>query len=121
MGLDGLGSASYGPEAALTVLAPLGVAGLVWIGPVMAAIVALLLVLYLSYRQTVVAYQSSGGAYTVARENLGTAASLVAAAALMIDYVLNVAVGISAGVGALTSTLPSLHPYTVACASAFWP
>ncbi len=113
MGLDGLGSASYGPEAAMTVLAPFGALGLVWIGPVTAAIIGLLLVLYLSYRQTVVAYQSNGGAYTVARENLGMAAGLFAAAALMIDYVLNVAVGISAGVGALTSTLPALHPYTV--------
>lgn len=114
MGLDGLGSASYGPEAALTVLAPLGIVGLAWIGPIMAAIVGLLLVLYLSYRQTIVAYQTNGGAYTVSRENLGTGASLVAAAALMIDYVLNVAVGISAGVGALTSALPSLQSYTLA-------
>ncbi|MDB5370203.1 MAG: ydaO [Roseomonas sp.] len=113
MGLDGLGSSSYGPEAALAILAVTGAAGLTALGPIMAAIVALLFILYLSYRQTIAAYPSNGGAFTVARENLGTNASLVAAAALMIDYVLNVAVGISAGVGALTSALPSLHGYTL--------
>ena len=113
MGLDGLGSSSYGPEAALTILAPLGAASLALIGWVIAPVVALLAILYLSYRQVVVAYPSNGGAYTVAKENLGAGASLVAAAALMIDYILNVAVGISAGVGALTSSLPALHPWTL--------
>lgn len=111
MGLDGLGSSAYGPEAALTILMPLGAAGLSWITPIMAAIVLLLLVLFLSYRQTVAAYPNNGGAYIVSRQNLGRNASLLAAAALMIDYVLNVAVGISAGVGALVSALPSLHPF----------
>ena len=114
MGLDGLGSASYGPEAALAIMIPLGAASLDWIAPVMAPIVALLVVLYFSYRQTVVAYPTNGGAYTVAKENLGRDASLLAAAAIMVDYVLNVAVGISAGVGALTSSLPALQPYTLA-------
>lgn len=113
MGLDGLGSSSYGPEAALTVLIPLGALGVGYIGWVIAPIVALLGILYLSYRQTVFAYPSNGGAYTVAKENLGSAGALLAAAALMIDYVLNVAVGISAGVGALTSSVPALHPYTL--------
>ena len=113
MGLDGLGSSAYGPEAALTVLIPLGAAGLGYIGPIMGAIVGLLAVLYLSYRQTIAAYPSNGGAYIVSRENLGRNASLLAASALMVDYVLNVAVGISAGVGALVSALPSLHPYTL--------
>ena len=113
MGLDGLGSSSYGPEAALTVMIPLGAASLAYVWPLMALIVALLVMLYLSYRQTVVAYPSNGGAYTVAKENLGRHASLLAAAAIMIDYVLNVAVGISAGVGALTSSLPGLAPYTL--------
>ncbi len=113
MGLDGLGSASYGPEAALTILMPLGAASLAWIGWVMAPIVILLAILYLSYRQTVVAYPSNGGAYTVSRENLGRNASLLAAAALMVDYILNVAVGISAGVGALTSSVPALQPWTL--------
>ncbi|MHB8285340.1 MAG: APC family permease [Caulobacteraceae bacterium] len=113
MGLDGLGSASYGPEAALTIMIPLGAASLGWVGWVMAPIVVLLGVLYLSYRQTVVAYPTSGGAYTVAKENLGVNASLLAAAAIMIDYTLNVAVGISAGVGALTSSIPALSHYTL--------
>ena len=113
MGLDGLGSSSYGPEAALAIMIPLGAAGLAQLGWVIAPIVALLAILYLSYRQVIVAYPSNGGAYTVARENLGANGSLVAAAALMVDYVLNVAVGISAGVGALTSSVPALHPYTL--------
>ena len=113
MGLDGLGSSSYGPEAALTVLMPLGAAGLGYIGWVMLPILVLLVILYASYRQTIRAYPNNGGAYTVAKLNLGTPASLLAASALMIDYVLNVAIGISAGVGALTSAVPALHPYTL--------
>ncbi|ACL59060.1 APC family permease [Methylobacterium nodulans] len=111
MGLDGLGSSAYGPEAALTVLRPLGAASLASIGWVTAPIVALLVVLFVSYWQTIRAYPTNGGAYVVAKENLGTNASLLAAAALMIDYVLNVAVGISAGVAALVSAVPALHPY----------
>src|SRR3954469_98988 len=113
MGLDGLTSSAYGPEAALTILLPLGAAGLRYIGPITAVILILLAMLYLSYRQTIAAYPVSGGSYTVARENLGTWAGLLAAAALMIDYVLNVAVGVSAGVAALVSAAPSLHPYIV--------
>ncbi|PDS71908.1 APC family permease [Rhizobium phaseoli] len=111
MGLDGLGSSSYGPEAALTVLIPLGALGLGYIGPVIGCIVGLLAILYFSYRQTLAAYPTNGGAYVVAKENLGEYPSLLAAAALMIDYVLNVAVGVSAGVGALVSAIPDLHPY----------
>jgi amino acid transporter len=114
MGLDGLGSSAYGPEAALAILAPLGVTGLGYIGVVMAPVLGLLSILYLSYRQTIAAYPSNGGAYTVSKANLGVGASLLAAAALMIDYVLNVAVGISAGVAALTSAVPMLHPHTLA-------
>ncbi len=114
MGLDGLGSAAYGPEAALTVLVPLGAAGLGSIGPITAVILVLLGVLFLSYWQTIQAYPSNGGSYTVARENLGSGAGLLAAAALMVDYMLNVAVGISAGIGALTSAVPALQPYTLA-------
>lgn len=113
MGLDGLGSSSYGPEAALTTLLPLGVAGLSLIGPIIGVIIALLAILYLSYRQTIRAYPNNGGAYIVARENLGRWAALLAAAALMVDYVLNVAVGISAGVAALTSAVPDLHSHTL--------
>ncbi|MEZ2224037.1 APC family permease [Rhizobium sp. RCC_161_2] len=111
MGLDSLGSSSYGPEAELTILLPLGAWGMGYLGPVMAFVIALLAVLYVSYRQTLAAYPTSGGAYAVARENLGEYPSLLAAAALMIDYVLNVAVGISSGVGVLVSAMPSLHPY----------
>jgi amino acid transporter len=113
MGLDGLGSSAYGPEAALTILIPLGAEGLHLIRPIMAAILVLLAVLYMSYRQTIEAYPNNGGSYIVAKENLGANAGLLAASALMIDYVLNVAVGISAGVGALTSAIPQLHPYTL--------
>jgi amino acid transporter len=112
-GLDALSSAAYGPEAALTLLIPLGAAGVVYILPVTGAIVALLAILYFSYRQTIAAYPGGGGSYTVARENLGSGAGLLAAAALMIDYVLTAAVGISAGVGALVSAIPSLQPHTL--------
>jgi amino acid transporter len=111
MGLDGLGSSAYGPEAALTVLIALGAASLQWIGWVMLPILVLLGILFASYWQTIRAYPGNGGAYTVAKENLGTDASLLAASALMVDYVLNVAVGISAGVGALVSAVPSLHTH----------
>ncbi|MFL6244493.1 MAG: APC family permease [Thermoanaerobaculia bacterium] len=111
LGLDGLASASYGPEAALAILIPLGAAGLGAIGPITIAVLAVLFVLYLSYRQTIAAYPNGGGSYIVAKENLGTRAGLLAAAALMLDYVLNVAVGISAGVGALVSAVPALHEH----------
>src|SRR5689334_12650246 len=108
LGLDALSSAAYGPEAALTILMPLGTAGLSYIGPITLSILFLLGILYLSYRQIITAYHHGGGAYTVAKENLGTNAGLLAATALMLDYTLNVAVGISAGVGALVSAIPSL-------------
>src|ERR1700730_2320000 len=113
LGLDALGSAAYGPEAALTLLIPLGAVGLGYVGPISALIIVLLLVVYFSYRQTIAGYPLGGGSYTVAKENLGTTAGLLAAAALMLDYVLVVAVGISAGVGALTSAVPELQPYTL--------
>jgi amino acid transporter len=113
LGLDGLSSSAYGPEAALPVLAPLGALGLAYVGPIILVMLALLVILYFSYRQTIAAYPGGGGFYTVARENLGVSASLLAAAALMIDYVLNVAVGISAGIAALISAFPALLPYTL--------
>jgi amino acid transporter len=113
-GLDALSSAAYGPEAALTLLIPLGMAGVAYILPITAAIVVLLGIVYFSYRQTMQAYPHGGGSYTVASENLGAGAGLLAAAALMIDYVLTAAVGISAGVGALVSAVPSLQPHTLA-------
>src|SRR6516225_6303405 len=95
-GLDALSSAAYGPEAALTLLIPLGMAGVAYIVPISISIIILLAIVYFSYRQTIMAYPQGGGSYTVASENLGVWAGLLAAAALMVDYVLTAAVGISA-------------------------
>lgn len=114
LGLDALASAAYGPEALLTVLLPLGLGGVHYVVPLTALVVVVLLALALSYRQTIDAYPDGGGAYTVAKKNLGTNASLLAAVALALDYVLNVAVAISAGVGALVSAVPSLLPHALA-------
>jgi amino acid transporter len=113
-GLDALSSAAYGPEAALSLLIPLGLLGVQYIIPISAAIITLLIIVYVSYRQTIAAYPTGGGSYTVARLNLGAFAGLLAAAALLTDYILTAAVGISAGVGALVSAVPSLQPHTVA-------
>src|ERR1700691_3976001 len=112
-GLDGLSSAAYGPEAALSLLIPLGLLGVRYILPVSLAIITLLIIVYFSYLQTIAAYPSGGGSYTVARFNLGASASLLAAAALLTDYILTAAVGISAGVGALASVVSALQPHTV--------
>jgi amino acid transporter len=112
-GLDALSSAAYGPEAALTLLIPLGAAGISYIVPISASIIILLSIVYFSYLQTIEAYPTGGGSYTVAYQNLGAFAGLLAAAALMIDYVLTAAVGISAGVGALVSAVPYLQPHTL--------
>ncbi len=112
-GLDALSSAAYGPEAALTLLIPLGLLGVHLIVPVTSAILILLVIVYFSYRQTIEAYPQGGGSYTVATENLGKGPGLLAAAALMIDYILTAAVGISAGVGALISAVPSLQKHTL--------
>jgi amino acid transporter len=112
-GLDALSSAAYGPEAALSLLIPLGILGVQYIVPVSAAIITLLIIVYFSYLQTIAAYPSGGGSYTVARSNLGAGPGLLAAAALLTDYILTAAVGISAGVGALVSAIPSLQPHTV--------
>ena len=112
-GLDALSSAAYGPEAALSLLIPVGLLGVRYIVPISTAIITLLVIVYFSYRQTIAAYPSGGGSYTVARFNLGARASLLAAAALLADYILTAAVGISAGVGALVSAVPSLLPHTV--------
>src|SRR6202167_5811457 len=112
-GLDALSSAAYGPEAALSLLIPLGLLGVRYIVPVSSAIITLLVIVYFSYRQTIAAYPSGGGSYTVARFNLGARAGLLAASALLADYILTAAVGISAGVGALVSAVPSLLPHAV--------
>jgi len=114
-GLDGLTSAAYGPEQAMSLLVPLGLIGVQQhLIPIFGAILVLLTILYFSYRQTIVAYPNGGGSFTVASENLGDNAGLLAAAALMIDYVLTAAVGISAGVTALVSAFPALHPHQLA-------
>jgi amino acid transporter len=112
-GLDALSSAAYGPEAALTLLIPLGALGVHYVVPISLGIIALLVIVFISYLQTIAAYPGGGGSYTVARENLGPRAALLAAAALIVDYILVVAVGISAGVGALVSAVPSLQPHTL--------
>src|SRR5580692_3801907 len=112
-GLDALSSAAYGPEAALTLLIPLGLMGVRYIVPISTAIITLLIIVYFSYRQTIAAYPMGGGSYTVARFNLGPFAGLLAAAALLTDYILTAAVGISAGVGALVSAVPSLQAHVV--------
>ena len=112
-GLDALTSAAYGPEAALALLIPLGLAGDQYILPIISSILILLVIVYFSYRQTIAEYPNGGGSYTVASENLGDGAGLLAAAALMIDYILTAAVGISAGVTALTSAVPVLLPETL--------
>jgi amino acid transporter len=112
-GLDALSSAAYGPEAALSLLMPLGLLGVRYIVPISGAIITLLMIVYFSYRQTIAAYPSGGGSFTVARFNLGVRAGLLAAAALLADYILTAAVGISAGVGALVSAVPYLLPHTL--------
>ncbi len=113
-GLDALGSAAYGPEAALTILIPAAAAGIAYVMPISLVIIALLTIVYFSYRQTIDTYPNGGGSYTVASENLGRGLGLLAAAALMLDYLLDVGVGISTGVGALVSAAPKLEPHTLA-------
>ena len=113
-GLDALTSAAYGPEQALYLLIPLGMLGPEkFLLPIVALILMLLVIVFFSYRQTIAAYPNGGGSYTVATENLGEGAGLLAAAALMIDYILTAAVGISAGVTAVTSVESKLIPYTL--------
>lgn len=113
LSLDALTSVAYGPEAILVVLAAAGAGALHLTVPVTLAIVGLLALLVASYRQVIDAFPSGGGAYAVSRANLGTRASLVAAAALVVDYTLTVAVSIAAGVSALTSAFPSLSSVTL--------
>ncbi|MET9248914.1 APC family permease [Nonomuraea sp. NPDC003709] len=113
LSLDAMASVAYGPEAIVLVLALAGGAGLGFTIPVTLTIAGLLAVLTLSYRQVIAAFPDGGGAYGVARTYLGRRASLVAGASLVIDYVLNVAVSVAAGVAALTSAFPELLPYTV--------
>jgi amino acid transporter len=112
-GLDALSSVAYGPDEILYVLLLAGSAGLAWNLPIGVAIAALLAIVVASYRQTIFAYPHGGGSYTVARENLGTHTSLIAGAALMVDYLTTVAVSITAGVEAIIAFLPALEAYRV--------
>jgi amino acid transporter len=109
LSLDALSSVAYGPEAIVIVLVAAGAAGLNYTLPVTGAIVLLLAVLVISYRQVIAAFPGGGGAYAVSSAHLGKTPSLVAAASLIVDYVLNAAVGVSAGVEALTSAYPALY------------
>src|SRR5271165_7151313 len=109
LSLDALSSVAYGPEAILVVLIAAGATALHYALPITGAIVVLLAVLVVSYRQVIAAFPNGGGAYAVSKAHLGTQASLVAAASLIVDYVLNAAVGVSAGIEALYSAFPVLY------------
>ncbi|MFD9818726.1 APC family permease, partial [Streptomyces violascens] len=109
LSLDAMASVAYGPEAIVLVLAGAGAYGLGFTLPVTLAIAGLLAVLVASYRQVIAAFPNGGGSYAVARRHLGARTGLVAAASLILDYVLNVAVSVTAGVAALTSAFPGLY------------
>lgn len=110
---DAISSVAYATEQTLIVLAVLGTVALNYVIPISAVIVGLLGLVALSYRQTIFAYPNGGGSYTVARDNLGAASGLVAAASLLTDYILTVSVSISGGVAAITSAYPQLASHTV--------
>ncbi|MGD0704156.1 MAG: APC family permease [Trebonia sp.] len=109
LSLDALSSVAYGPEAILVVLVAAGASALKYSLPITGAIVVLLAALVISYRQVIEAFPNGGGAYAVSKTHLGTVPSLVAAASLTVDYILNAAVGVSAGVEALTAAYPALY------------
>jgi len=113
LSLDALTSVAYGPEAIIVVVAAAGAGALHLVLPITLVIIGLLTLLVISYRQVIEAYPNGGGAYAVSRANLGAKVGLVAGAALVVDYVLTVAVSIAAGVGALTSAFPGLTGGTV--------
>lgn len=108
LSLDALTSVAYGPESIVLVLVTAGAAAVTWTLPVSLAIAALLAVLVLSYRQVIAAHPDGGGAYAVAKQDLGRGASLLAAASLVVDYVLTVAVSLAAGAASLASAFPAL-------------
>ncbi|KJY30699.1 amino acid permease, partial [Streptomyces sp. NRRL S-444] len=109
LSLDAMASVAYGPESIVLVLAAAGAYGMGFTLPVTLAIAALLAVLVASYRQVIAAFPDGGGSYAVAKKHLGRRTSLVAAASLILDYVLNVAVSVTAGVAVLTSAFPELY------------
>ncbi len=110
---DAISSVAYATEAAMVVLVGVSLGALRWTLPIAIAVSVLMAIVVASYRQTVRAYAQSGGAYIVAKENLGKLPSLVAAAALLVDYVLTVAVSVASGIFAITSAVSSLAPYRV--------
>jgi amino acid transporter len=116
---DALSSTAYATQEILIILAMAGTAALSWALPVSGAIVGLLVILTISYEQTIHAYPSGGGAYIVARDNIGDLAAQVAGAALLMDYILTVSVSISSGVAQITSAFPGLFTWRVAIAVAF--
>src|SRR5580704_9190274 len=111
---DAISSVAYATDQILIVLAVLGAMSLQYVVPISGVIVGLLVLVGLSYRQTIFAYPGGGGSYTVARDNLGVTAGLIAAAALLTDYILTVAVSIASGIDAITAAYPVLHPSAVA-------
>jgi len=115
---DALSSVAYGPQEVLTILIVAGTAAFKYSIPITFAIIGLLAILTLSYEQTIHAYPGGGGAYIVARDNIGEIPALIAAAALLTDYILTVAVSISSGVAQLVSAVPDLFPYRVSLAVA---
>ncbi|SDM14829.1 amino acid/polyamine/organocation transporter, APC superfamily [Paenibacillus jilunlii] len=116
---DALSSVAYGPEQILLVLVTLSAAAFWYSIPIAVGVLVLLLALILSYRQIIFAYPHGGGAYVVSKENLGKYPGLVAGGSLLVDYILTVAVSVSAGTDAITSAFPSLHPYNVLIAILF--
>ncbi|MFI9509196.1 APC family permease [Nocardia sp. NPDC052566] len=114
LSLDALSSVAYGPEAIVLVLVAGGAAAVSWTLPVAVAIATLLLVLVLSYRQVIAVHPDGGGAYAVAKRHLGRWASLVAAASLVVDYVLTVAVSLAAGAASVASAFPALADHLLA-------
>jgi amino acid transporter len=110
---DALSSVAYATEEILVVLILAGTAALSYSLPIGIAIAVLVAIVTTSYRQTILAYPQGGGAYIVAKDNLGTVPGLVAGAALLIDYVLTVSVSVAAGIAAVTSAVPALFPYRV--------
>src|SRR5580765_8373851 len=110
---DAISSVAYATEQTLLVLVVLGTVALQYVIPISAVIVGLLVLVALSYRQTIFAYPGGGGSYTVAKDNLGTMSGLIAAAALLTDYILTVSVSISSGIAAITSAYPALVAHTV--------
>jgi amino acid transporter len=116
---DALSSVAYGPEQILLVLMTIGVAAFWYSVPIAIGVLILLTALILSYRQIIFAYPHGGGAYVVSKQNLGLFPGLISGGALLVDYILTVAVSVSAGTDAITSAFPSLHEYTVLIAVIF--